>query len=261
MYSHRIIWSTLVLSTIIGASAVTAQQSRNWNSEQVYVTRQELLDMLERLEEVSESNAYSGRVRGQSRLEAELVRGRLEHGDFSVGDRIFMMVEAETALSDTFTVREGPVIALPDLGDVSLYGVLRAELDGHLTAFIERFVRRPTVAARPLIPLTVVGGVVAPGFYTVPTDGLFTDILTFAGGPSVNAKINDIEVERDGETLYDKVYIAQAIVEGRTIDHLSLQAGDQIVVPQDNPGGGFLGVIGVIGAIISIPVAILAVTR
>ncbi len=212
--------------------------------------------MLERLETASESDDYSSRVRAQSRTEADLVRGRLENGDFSVGDRIFMLVEAESALTDTFTVREGPMVVLPELGDISLAGVLRSELDAHLTGFVSRFVRNPLVQARPLIPITVVGGVTTPGFYTVPTDGLFTDALTLAGGPSATAKINEITVERDGETLYDQEYIAQAIVEGRTIDHLSLQAGDQIVVPADT-GGGFPAAVALIGAIIAIPLGII----
>jgi len=257
MHSRRIVWLTLFVLTAIGWAGLTAQQTRNWNSALVYVTRQELINMLQRLDAASQSDEYSSRVRDQSRMEADLVRGRLENGDFSTGDRIFMLVEAESALTDTFTVREGPMVVLPDLGDLSLMGVLRSELDAHLTRFIERFIRNPSVQARPLIPITVVGGVANPGFYTVPTDGLFTDVLTLAGGPSATAKINEITVERDGETLYDQEYVAQAIVEGRTIDHLSLQAGDQILVPEDSPGGGFPAVVAIVGAVIAIPVGII----
>jgi protein involved in polysaccharide export with SLBB domain len=189
------------------------------------------------------------------------VRNRLEFGDFSTGDRIWMLVEAESALTDTFTVRDGPMLSLPLLGDVSLEGVLRAELVDHLTSFVSRFIRNPVVSARSLIPLTVVGGVAAPGFYTVPTDGLFTDALGLAGGPTATAVINEITVERDGEILYGKEFIAQAIIEGRTIDHLSLEAGDQILVPVNEPGGGVVAILTVIGALIAIPVAIVTLTR
>jgi len=261
MNASRSICVTLVSLILVAPSEGVAQQARDWDAGRVYVTRQDLLDMLQRLETVVNSDEYSGRIRAQSQQEAELVRNRLEFGDFSVGDRIWMLVEAESALTDTFTVRTGPILSLPLLGDVPLNGVLRSELVDHLTSYISRYIRNPVVTARSLIPLTVVGGVTTPGFYTVPTDGLFTDVLGLAGGPTATAKINEITIERDGEILYDKEFVAQAIVEGRTIDRLSLEAGDQIIVPASTAGGGFLGVLAVVGALIAIPAAIVTITR
>src|SRR5438034_6586175 len=64
--------------------------------------------------------------------EARLIRSRLANGDFQPGDRIFLRVEGEQQLSDTFTVGPGPAVVLPEVGAVPLDGVLRSELQGRL---------------------------------------------------------------------------------------------------------------------------------
>jgi len=251
----------VLLALSLCAPAVQAQQGREFDANRVYITRQELMEMAERHRAVVNSTAYSGSIRDQSRQELKLVEERLEFGDFRTGDRISIVVEAESALTDTFTVRDGPSLVLPDVGNISLQGVLRAELQGHLTAYLGRFIRNPIVHVKPMIPVTVVGGVTTPGFYTIATDAVLTDALMRAGGPSPTAKINEITIERDQAVLWDQEYVAKAIVEGRTIDQMSLRAGDQIVVPQSSPGGGAMGVLSIVLLVVSIPATIFGLTR
>src|ERR1043166_2314097 len=43
------------------------------------------------------------------------IRERLENGDFNVGDRIALRVANVPSLTDTFTVRGGRVLELPDI--------------------------------------------------------------------------------------------------------------------------------------------------
>ena len=47
--------------------------------------------------------------------------------EFHVGDRIALTVEGPQTLSDTVVVREGLVLRLVGLGDISLAGVKRAD--------------------------------------------------------------------------------------------------------------------------------------
>jgi protein involved in polysaccharide export with SLBB domain len=250
----------LVLSLL--PSIAQAQQSRDFDASRVYITRQELMEMAERHRAVVNSSAYSGSIRNQSKQELKLVEDRLEFGDFQTGDRIWLVVEAESALTDTFTVRDGPALALPDVGNVPLQGVLRAELQGHLTNYLSRFIRNPIVHVKPMIPVTVVGGVTTPGFYVIPTDAVLTDALMRAGGPLATAKINEITIQRDQRVLWDQEYVAKAIVEGQTIDQMSLRAGDQIIVPQKPvAGGGVSGALGIVLLVVSIPATIFGLTR
>ncbi len=211
---------------------------------------------------MASSPAYSVTLRQQARFEAELVRRRLDEGDFQVGDRILLSVENEPALSDTFTVDPGRLLTLPTIGDVSLTGVLRSELKSHLDVQISQFLREPIVRARSLIRISVLGGVGQPGFYTVPGEMLLTGAIMLAGGPSPEARIEDIRVERGTQRIWEAGAHQEAIAEGQTLDQLGIRAGDRIFVPP--PGGGIAGAEGVfrtLVSILSIPISIFAVTR
>src|SRR5712675_1844786 len=76
---------------------------------------------------------------------------------FQVGDRILLVVEGDSALSDTFTVVAGPAIELPVIGAVSLAGVTRAGVEAHLVRELGRYLKNPVVHARPLIRLSILG--------------------------------------------------------------------------------------------------------
>ena len=208
-----------------------------FNTSRRLQTRKQLEELLDRLELASGSAAYDGDLRERARYEAALVRHRLQEGDFQVGDRILLRVDVEEALSDTFVVQEGRMLDLPEIGDVPLSGVLRAELEGHLTDYLARFLRDPVVRARSLVRLAVLGAVNRPGFYFLPSESLVDDALMTAGGPSTSANITDIRIERGEDPIWEGDPLQDAIVEGRTIDQLNLLAGDRILIPDSGAGG------------------------
>src|SRR6267378_643118 len=83
--------------------------------------------------------------RAGNRQAATLIRQRLEHGDFQSGDRILLRVDGEAQLSDTFTVGPARDITLPQIGAVSLDGLLHAELRQRLVTTLSRYLRDPVV--------------------------------------------------------------------------------------------------------------------
>src|SRR5436309_12571432 len=146
-----------VVGAVLGLSAarpVIAQQS---NQGTILATREHLRDELARLERAGAS--------GQAA--ASLIRTRLESGDFQAGDRIVIRVEGEPQLTDTFVVTSGggPQLELPQVGVVTLQGVLRSELKGRLETHLAQFLRSPVVQVQPLIRLLIDGEVVRPGYY------------------------------------------------------------------------------------------------
>jgi protein involved in polysaccharide export with SLBB domain len=192
------------------------------------------------LEAAAASAAYIGGVRDRARRDAELIRDRLANGDFRLGDRIFLVVEGETDVPDSLTVENGPKITLPRMGQISLAGVLRSELEAHLTKELARYIHNPRVRATSLIRLSFLGGAGAVGFYTVPADMLLTEALMHAGGLAANADIDNMRIERSGVVLWEGEEIQTVLAEGRTLDQLNLRAGDQIVVPAQRVGGSRL---------------------
>lgn len=223
----------LLLLLLLSATPSAAQRTSDWDASRTLVSRQSLEDLLARFDQAAESQAYSEELRNRARYEASLIRTRLREGDFQIGDRIWLVVEGETQLSDTFTVEPGRVLTLPVIGTIELAGVLRSELESHLTEEIGRFIRDPVVHARSLIRVSMFGEVARPGFYVVPTEILLTDALMLAGGPTRQAKLTDIRVERGGERIWGGEPLQEGIIEGRTLDQLNLQAGDRIHIPSE----------------------------
>ncbi|MHB1170556.1 MAG: polysaccharide biosynthesis/export family protein [Longimicrobiales bacterium] len=231
MLKRMICALALLLLTTGSASA-----QRGWDPTGVQLTRAELQELLQRYEETANSSAYSGEVRAQARDEAALIRTRLEEGDLRVGDRIDLRVEGHPDLSAEFAVVSGRVLVLPAIGEVPVTGVLRSELQDHLTREIGRYIRDPVVRARSLIRLEVIGAVGAQGFYTIPSDILITDALMQAGGPAANADLEKIRIERNRQVIWSSDRLRRAMQEGRTLDQLSIRAGDSILVPQRSGG-------------------------
>lgn len=228
-----VVWLAALL---LSAPPLAAQQDGTWDATGLHMSRAELQELLARLEDADVLSAYSGAVLAQARAEAALIRVRLEEGDIRVGDRIMLRVEGQLQLSDTFTVVDGRRVVLPELGDVQLAGVLRSELQQHVTEHIARFIRDPIVHARSLVRMQIMGAVGRPGFYTIPSDILIGDALMLAGGPAGNADVTQLQIHRGGLTIWEGQRLQEALVQGRTLDQLSVRAGDGIHVPERRTG-------------------------
>ncbi len=224
-----ILFLALVLPGFLGA-----QLPPGWDASEFQMTRSALEELLARYESVASSPGYSGGVKDDARRSAALIRARLEEGDFRVGDRIVVRLEGapEGVLPDTLVVVAGSALSIPGMGRISLKGVLRSELQEHLTTEIGRFVRDPQLSARSLIRLSVQGAVGSPGFYVFPSEMLLSDVLMQAGGPSPRADLEDLRVRRGNLDLMDGTEVQTALDEGRSLDQLGLQAGDEITVSE-----------------------------
>ena len=175
--------------------------------------------------------------------------------EFHVGDRIALTVEGPQTMSDTVVVREGLVLRLAGLGDISLAGVKRADAQKYLTEQIGKFIRDPVVHATPLVRIAVLGQVGRPGFYTVPSDVLLSDVVMRAGGPTGRADLNRTVVKRSGEDVISKEAVASALSAGMTLDQLHVAPGDELVVGE-KPSSSFDTILKVLG--VAVPVLSLA---
>lgn len=238
MMPFRMALLLLCLGPLLG-SAPLAAQDHAWREQTPHglqMTRSDLEALVDRYEISAASTGYSSELRQRARAEADLVRRRLAEGDFQVGDRIVLFVQGEQRWSDTLMVEPGRAVSLQEIGAISLQGILRSELEPHLHAELSRHVRDPVVRAESLIRLAVIGEVGRPGFTVLPASMLFEDALMAVGGPTRNADLDRLRIERSDRILWEKDELRDALVEGRTLDQLSLRAGDRIVIPAERRG-------------------------
>lgn len=189
---------------------------------------------------------------------AALIRARLESGDFLAGDRIYIRVEGDSVLTDTFTVIDGPQLPLPALGSVPLRGVLRSELQDKISEYLSHYLRDPRLETRPLMRISVEGQVTKPGFYAAAPERPLADVINAAGGFTQQAKLTDMRLQRGTATIMNGRQLQDAMGQGYSLDRLNMRPGDRVYVPQRADSERTLRIVGLI---LSVPVGILALTK
>jgi protein involved in polysaccharide export with SLBB domain len=164
------------------------------------------------------------------RAEAAAIRARLREGDFRVGDAIVLNVVGVPQFSDTFPVRAGRVLELPEVAPIPLAGVLRTELQSHLQRQIGRYVINPTVEAYSLMRVAVAGAVARPGFYEVRPDAPVSEAVMAAGGLAPLGDATKMSVRRAGQVVIPEGALRSSVAMGATLDDLSIRPGDELRV-------------------------------
>lgn len=218
------VWGLLFCAPILAAQDIAVDARRP------LVTRADLQSALNQAEQVAGSEAYSFAFREDSRAEAAVIRERLLEGDFYVGDQLNIEMSGDSGSSGVMRVEFGRVLTLRGLPDFPMRGVLRSEAQEYLTTQVARYVKDPQLKVRPLIRLTVLGGIGRPGFYQLDADLLLSDALMLTGGISNGTDFKASKIRRNGIDIIDGETIAKAITEGRTLDQLNLRAGDEIEI-------------------------------
>jgi len=249
------------LLCLLGGPAVAQQSAADSALHRLTVSRDTLQALLAQLDSTVQDSAGSkASERARARTTAQLIRARLDRGDFMAGDRITLQVDSEPALSDTFPVGPNQEIVLPVVGVLSLHGVLRSELQAAMSRELGRFLRAPIVRATPLIRVSVIGEVGKPGFYLVPPTAVVSDVVTAAAGPTQKARVEKMWIERGGRRFMEGQPLQQLMAEGRTLDDANIRPGDKFVVPAQNQGS-FFNTVRTISIILSIPLTIYALTQ
>lgn len=215
----------VVALVVMGAASISAQSAPLGGAQRA--TRDELKTRLATLE------AQGGSGRGNTRLQQELsaIRTRLAKGDFQPGDRFALSLRQDSVRSDTLVVRDSLQVAVLNLPDFSVEGLLRSELEERLTAHIARYLRNPSVRATLLTRVSVTGAVTRPGYYYVVPDRPLNDLITTAGGPAGDADVSKLTISRAGRTVVSAKQSKRFVEDGRTLESLDVQSGDTVHIP------------------------------
>jgi hypothetical protein len=112
-----------------------------------------------------------------------------------------------------------------------LAGLLRSELHDSLSAFVSKYYRDPQVYVQTSMRLQAVGEIGNIGYQVVPAEARLPDVIATLGQPTRGADLDKMKIRRGDETIWEGEALQTAIVQGRTMDQLSLRAGDVIEIP------------------------------
>ncbi len=219
----RVAALTLVISTVSAQSTPVTSLAR--------ATRSQITARTQELQAKLADPKVKSATRNADLRELAALTERLQTGDFHVGDRFLFALRQDSVRVDSVTVRDSLNIRILNLPEVSLKGVLRSELDDKLSAHVARFLRGATVTTSLYTRVSVLGAVGRPGVYYVPPDQVISDVVMLAGGPAPEANLGELEIRRGGVTILSRKDSKRAIKDGRTLEQLDLQSGDEVTIP------------------------------
>lgn len=177
------------------------------------------------------ATAKKGAPKERISVDLAELRARLVSGDFRVGDRFLITLTLDSVRSDTMSVRDGLVVTISNLPDVSLKGVLRSELDDALTVHVLRYFKNARIRTVPLTQVSVLGAVGRPGFHWIAPDRPVSEIIMIAGGPIPDANLREMEVKRASRVMINPKNSRTALISGATLEQLDIRSGDEIRIP------------------------------
>ena len=169
------------------------------------------------------------------------------------GDKVHVEIWREEDLSGDFTVHEDGTVTLPLLGERRVTGIPVEELRDTLAQAYRKELRNPSIEIVPLRNVLVLGAVETPGPYEVNPITTVLGVIALAGGINSGGTLDRIEIQRDNQTLLDRV------PPGASLSSLNLRSGDQIVVgnrPWLMRNQAF-----VVSVILAIPSVVYTITR
>lgn len=250
-------WLRSALVSTIGLLAPVAGWAQNGETPAEVrgpTTRTELMQSLASWDSLA-SQGY-----GHAAREASSIRRRLTEGDFRTGDRIVMTVLNSTAypadlisqFRDTMTVIEGGTLMLPLAGAVSIRGLLRPELDAHLSRELSRVFREPPqIVTTTTIPVGVSGAVGAQGFFSYPPSARVQEVI-MRSSPSGNADLNKIVVKRNRRDIITADSLRLEIARGATLEQLDIRAGDEFAIAERKPPFRWTNLIGITSGLLGL---------
>jgi polysaccharide biosynthesis/export protein len=173
---------------------------------------------------------------------------------FGAGDRLVLILTGDVQSAYPLEVtREGAVL-IPNVGQVQVAGLTKAQLDEVLFARLGRVysgVRRGPGATTQFSvnvsrvgtnQVIVTGDVVQPNSYAVSRAGTAMDALYKAMGPTENGSLRNIQIRR-GATTVAVLDVYDYLVRGDASANVRLEHGDVVFVP---PHGRRARVVGAI---------------
>ena len=158
------------------------------------------------------------------------------------GDEIVLVISGEVELAYSLPVTREGWFVIPDVGRISVNGLTLEQLEdvlfNRLSSVYSGISRGPdattffsvSLGELRLNRVYVIGEVERPGSYDVSSLSTALSALYYAGGPNSTGSFRAIAVNRGDRTIRT-VDLYDYLLEGKTVDDITLDQGDVVFVP------------------------------
>lgn len=151
-------------------------------------------------------------------------------GTLRSGDLLKVRVYRDSELSGEYLIDARGDVQIPGLGVIRAAGLDPTQVQDRLVeALRSRGFRSPEIAVQPLIRVSVLGQVRAPGLYPVDPGVSIIQLLTLAGGPTDQANLRRAQVVRDNRAFTVDL---QSALGGSAAGRVALYSNDVVYIPQ-----------------------------
>jgi protein involved in polysaccharide export with SLBB domain len=149
---------------------------------------------------------------------------------FRPGDGVAVSAFPDTlqVVNKTYPITESGFIDLPIYGKVKITDMTKIELENYFKEKFKDYLRFPNIQVKPLIRISVLGGVPTPGFYYFDPDLSLWELINQTGGTVDEDGLKDMKWERDRGAV-DKNLIPY-LQSGISLKNIGIRSGDQIWV-------------------------------
>ena len=154
---------------------------------------------------------------------------------FRPGDAISISTFPDTSsfLNSVFPIDDYGYIELLLLGKVRITQMTVAELQNYLKNQFKAYLRYPNVLVKPLIRVSIMGGVPKPGLYYVDEKSSLWEVVRIAGGTTLEEGLKELHWERDQDDVVDD--LIPYFQSGISLKRMGFKSGDQLWTPSVRP--------------------------
>ena len=151
-------------------------------------------------------------------------------GTLRPGDVLDIVVYREKELSNKYLIDSRGYVQIPGLGVIRAAGLDPTQVKAALEESLrQRGFERPELSVQPLVRVSVLGQVRAPGLYPVDPGTSLLQLITLAGGPVENADLRKTRVVRDGRAYTVDL---ESALSGSSAGRIVLYSNHYVVVPR-----------------------------
>lgn len=154
----------------------------------------------------------------------------IQRKPFVPGDAIMISVFPDTSsfLNQIFPIDDRGYVELPIYGKVKITNMSESELIEFLKTKYRDYLRYPFLQVKPLIRVSILGGIPRPGLYYFDPDRSLWDLLYMAGGTTDEDGLKQMRWERDRKVI--KKNLIPYFQSGSSLKSIGFRSGDQIWV-------------------------------
>jgi protein involved in polysaccharide export with SLBB domain len=167
---------------------------------------------------------------GESEAAQDEPQNETNSSPFNPGDGVEVSAfpDTLTIVNKVYPITELGYIDLPIYGKVKITDMTKVELENYFKEKFKDYLRFPNIQVKPMIRVSVLGGVPTPGFYYFDPDLSLWELLNQTGGTIDENGLKDMKWERDRRAV--KKNLVPYLQSGISMKHIGIRSGDQIWV-------------------------------